>query len=152
MANSFRPLPGDCPEKQSKSQRLLRLKKERRKQKKTGNEGSIWGPSAKKRMILVVMIASWGFVSQDVRKDFLQNPLKGFFSERVAPGDFYMNAFVQAWGAGKVSVSGCFQAAVSLLYLDVYLVLSTVGNWRGKVLVDKSNQLQTWERPGDCLF
>lgn len=103
-------------------------------------------------MILVVMIASWGFVSQDVRKDFLQNPLKGFFSERVAPGDFYMNAFVQAWGAGKVSVSGCFQAAVSLLYLDVYLVLSTVGNWRGKVLVDKSNQLQTWERPGDCLF
>lgn len=48
-----------------------------------------------------------------------------FFFERVAPGDFYMNAFVQAWGVGKVSVLGCFQAAISLLYLDVYLVLST---------------------------
>ena len=33
MANSFRPMPGDCPVKQSENLRLLRFKKERRKKK-----------------------------------------------------------------------------------------------------------------------
>ena len=33
MANSFRPMPGDCPVKQSKNPRLLRLKKNGRKKK-----------------------------------------------------------------------------------------------------------------------
>ena len=31
MANSFRPMPGDCPVKQSENLRLLRFKKEREK-------------------------------------------------------------------------------------------------------------------------
>ena len=34
MANSFRPMPGDCPVKQSETLRLLRFKKERGKKKK----------------------------------------------------------------------------------------------------------------------
>ena len=36
MANSFRPMPGDCPVKQSKNPRLLPFKKERGKKKNKG--------------------------------------------------------------------------------------------------------------------
>ena len=60
------------------------------------------------RMILVVMIASWGFVSQDVRNDFLQNPLKCIFLRAGGTRRFLHECICTGLGCGEGQCFGVF--------------------------------------------